>query len=133
MPVRMDQRAAIANALAAFGAHPLPDAATRLFAALGSKSDRRLPIHAPQEFIAHLGLHHVLSGRDREVLVQLQGLHLLSQISDAERSPPMDLFDSKTAVDASSFQSYLFFAAELPEGTYSRAFLSGVVGLGFGR
>lgn len=122
----VDQRDHIAAALTDFGTYPFPDAARRLLGTLGYKSDRSLLISSAQEFITKLDERKVLTNREREALSQLQSLHLLFQLTDAELSAHTELFDSKTAMDATRIHSYLFFAAELPAGTYTRTFLSGI-------
>ena len=126
MTERTDQRDAIAAALAAFAARPLAEAARGLFAALGYASDRRVPLATPQAFIGQFDAAGRLTDRERETLQRLASLHLLFQLTDAELTSTGDLFDDPAAVQATQIHSYLFFAAELPAGHYTRTDLSAV-------
>jgi len=126
MSDRSDQRETIISALKAFDNRPLADAARSLFATLGYQSDRRLPIATPAQFHAQLDPTGKLADRERESLDQLTSLHLLFQLSDTELTRQRDLLDPGNAVDSTHIYSYLFFAAELPPGPYTRAFLSNI-------
>ena len=126
MPERTDQRDAIAAALAAFAARPLADAARGLFAALGYASDRRVPLATPKAFLGQFDAAGRLTDRERETLQRLASLHLLFQFTDAELTSTGDLFDDPAAVQTTQIHSYLFFAAELPDGHYTRTDLSAV-------
>jgi len=126
MPERTDQRDAIAAALSAFAARPLAEAARGLFAALGYASDRRVPLATPKAFVGQFDAAGRLTDRERETLQRLASLHLLFQLTDAELTSTGDLFDDPAAVQATQIHSYLFFAAELPAGHYTRTDLSAV-------
>lgn len=127
MTARIDQRENIATALKTLEGGPLAEAGLRLFATLGYKSDRRIPIATPNQFCEQLDPHGKLMDRERETLDQLKSLNLLFQISDAELAAHSDMFDDAQAVQATKIESYLFFAAELPPGQYTRTALSALV------
>lgn len=126
MSDRTDQRDAIAAALKEFDTLALPKAATRLFAALGYASDRHIPIATPKAFFDQLDQGKKLTERERETLQRLTSFHLLFQLTDAELTSTGDLFDDPAAIQKSQIHSYLFFAAELPAGHYTRTDLSAV-------
>lgn len=126
MPAATDQREALIAALADFESYPFFEASRRFFATLGYQSDRRLPISTVRQFCDQLDPQNRLTDREREALGSLKSLHLLFQFTDAELAAHTDLFDNKTAADATRIHSYLFFAAELPAGSYTRSFLSGI-------
>jgi hypothetical protein len=127
MSDRSDQRETIIAALKAFDSQPLVEPARNLFATLGYQSDRRLPIATPAQFRAQLDPTNKLTDREREALDGLQSLHLLFQLSDAELTAHGDLFDDPSAVHTTKIESYLFFAADLPPGQYTRTALSTLV------
>ena len=118
-----DLRQQITAALKDFETYPLPEAATRLFATLGYRSNRTLPIASVADFCPEW--NHILTPREREALDQLTSLHFLFQLTDTELTMQRDLLDNGTAVDGTRIHSSLFFAAELPSDFSSRAFLSG--------
>src|SRR3989344_5433493 len=124
MTARTDQREDIAAALKALGSQPFAEAGRRLFATLGYKSDRRIPIATPKQFCEQLDPHAKLTDRERSELGQVKSLHLLFQIWDVELAAHADMFDDAKAVHATKIESYLFFAAELPPGQYTRTALS---------
>lgn len=126
MPAAADHRPAIATALADFDARPLPEAARRLFAVLGYESDRQVPVNNAQEFCDSFDSNGSLTAREREQLGHLTALHFLFQLTDAELTSHSDLFDDAGSVDNTRILSYLFFAVELPAGTPTRTFLSGI-------
>ena len=121
-----DLRQQISAALKDFETYPLPEAATRLFAMLGYKSDRTLPIASVADFCREWDQDHILTPREREALDQLTSLHFLFQLTDTELTMQRDLLDNGTALDGTRIHSYLFFAAELPSGLYTRTFLSSI-------
>jgi len=127
MAARTDQREDIAAALKGLESQPLAEASLRLFAALGYKSDRRIPIATPKQFCEQLDPHGKLTDRERESLQQFKSLYLLFQISDGELAAHADMFDDSNVVQATKIESYLFFAAELPPGHYTRTALSALV------
>jgi hypothetical protein len=127
MPERTDQREKLTTALAEFGNKPVTDAARHLFATLGYKSDRRLPITTPAQFRAQLDPTGRLTDRENATLGDLLSLHLLFQLSDAELTAHGDLFDDPSAVQTTKIESYLFFVADLPPGHYTRTTLSTLV------
>lgn len=127
MADRIDQRSAIASALGAFTDRPFPEAAANLFNALGYASERRLPISTVSQFLDSLDPNAKLTAREREGLQSLGSLHFLFQLTDAELTAQLDLFDDRSAVETAQIQSYVFLAAELPSGHYTRTALSTLV------
>ena len=83
-----------------FETYPLPEAATRLYATLGYRSDRTIPIASVAEFCREWDQDHILTPRERETLGQLTSLHFLFQLTDAELTLQRDLLDNGTGVDA---------------------------------
>ena len=122
-----DHREAIVAALKGFESQPLPVAARRLLAVLGYQSDRRLAIATPQQFCKQLDPQGRLTDRERESLSELESLHLLFQYSEAEFDAHPDMLDDGTQLDDTRIESYLFFAAELDPGQYTRTQLSALV------
>jgi adenine-specific DNA-methyltransferase len=122
----MDLRENIQSALADFQSLPLPDAARRLFGVLGYTSERTIPLRGVKDFLTTFDPQGKLTQKEKETLSNLSALHLLFQLSDAELTQQTGLFDSKTAIDGTLIQSYLFFAAELPDGRYNRTTLSNI-------
>ena len=127
MSARTDQREAIAATLKALEGQQLADAGRQLFATLGYESDRRIPIATPQQFREQLDPHTKLAAHERDALNQLKSLHLLFQLTNAELDVHSDMFDDAKAVHATKIESYLFFAAELPPGHYTRSALATLV------
>ncbi len=127
MPATIDQREAIAAALREFDGRPVADAARKLFATLGYSSDRRLPIASAKQFLAQLDPGGKLTDRERDTLDQLTSLHLLFQLTGIELDAHGDLLDDPKAVQTTKIESYLFFAADLPPGHYTRTALSTLV------
>jgi len=126
MSARTDQRENIVTALKGFSGLPLPDAARALFATLGYASERRIAVATPQQFCEELDPQGRLTSRERETLDRLTSLHFLFQLTDAELTSHGDLFDNPSAVQTTQIHSYVFFAAELPEGHYTRTDLSAI-------
>jgi hypothetical protein len=123
---RIDQRNAIASALSDFQSRALPESSRAFFAALGYKSERRLGIDTPRQFIADLDKEGVLTGREKETLLGLSSLYFLFQLTDQELGVQPDLFRDPSAVETTRIESYLFFAAELPEATPTRGVISAI-------
>lgn len=121
-----DLRLAIEQSLAAFASRPLPEAARALFGTLGYVSKRTVPLSGVHAFLARFDPKGTLPLRDHEALSALTNLHFLFQLTDAELSSQSDLFTDATAVEGTRIQSYLFFAAELPPGAYTRTALAAI-------
>ena len=100
-----DLRQQIAAALKDFETYPLPEAATRLFATLGYRSDRTLPIASVAGFCREWDQDRILTAREREALDQLTSLHFLFQLTDTELTMQRDLLDNGTAVDGTRIHS----------------------------
>jgi adenine-specific DNA-methyltransferase len=122
----IDKRDAIAVTLKGFEKLPLADAAKQLFATLGYSSDRHISISNPKQFCEQFDLSNKLSDRERDCIHRLSSLQLLFQLTDAELTANGDLFDDPKAVQKSQIHSYLFFAAELSEGHYTRTELAAI-------
>lgn len=127
MPERTDARKEIEDALKAFGEEKLPAAARRLFSTLGYASERHLPIATAEQFCQQLDSGNKLTDRQRESLQELKSLHFLFQLTGVELSTQQHLFDDPKEVHSTQIESYLFFAAELPPGQYTRTALSTLV------
>lgn len=127
MSERIDNRKSIEVALKAFGADSLPAAANGLLLRLGYASERKLPIATAKQFCEQLDPGNKLTEKQRESLLSLDSLHLLFQLTNAEILNQKGLFDDPAEVHASQIESYLFFAAELPQGQYTRTALSTIV------
>jgi hypothetical protein len=127
MADRIAQQESIVAALKACDGRPLAQAAQDLFAELGYASERRLPISTPQQFREQLDPHNTFTEKQAEQLETLDALHLLFQVTDTELTPQGELLDDPTKTDETRIKSYLFFAAELPAGPYTRTALSGLV------
>jgi len=128
MPDRIDQRDALAAVLKEFDGRPVTEVAKKFFATLGYDSNRRLPITTAKQFCAQLDPGRKLTERERESLDQLSSLHLLFQFTGGELDDHVgDLLDNGTGVEATRIESYLFFAADLPPGHYTRTALSTLV------
>ncbi len=127
MPDALDTRHAIVNALAGFGAKPLPEAALDLLATLGYRSERTVNLSTPAEFLSLLDQEKKTTDKDREALSAISELRLLFQLTDAELILQRELLDDPGAVQTTKIESYLFFAAELPPGHYTRTALSTLV------
>lgn len=127
MTATTDQRETTVSALRAFEDRFLADAARNLFATLGYQSDRRLPITTPQQFRGQLDPGGRLTARECEALDRLESLHLLLQLTDAELTLQRELLDDPNAVQTTKIESYVFSAAELLPGHYTRTALSTLV------
>jgi adenine-specific DNA-methyltransferase len=121
---RVDHRLKITDALRAFAAKPVPDAAKELLQVLGYASKRTLPISSPGQFLKELDPDNRLTERDRDAFAEITALRLLFQFTDAELTAQKDLFDRGTGVETTQIQSYLFFAVELSKGHYTRSVMS---------
>lgn len=127
MPDALDTKQAIANALTGFGTRPLAEAALDLFATIGYRSERTLVLSTPAEFLSLLDQQKKTTDKDHEALSQISELRLLFQLTDAELTLQRDLLDDPSAIQTAKIESYLFFAAELPPGAYTRTALSTLV------
>ena len=126
MSERGDFRSQIAEALAGFEKHSLADAARGLFNVLGYRSDRTLPLKSVAEFIDAFDPNRRINPTERALLNRLVSLRLLFQLTDAELTSQSDLLSDSGSVENTRIHSYLFFAVELPAGTYTRTALSSI-------
>lgn len=123
----VDLRAEIAKALAAFTNSALAEAASQLFEVLGYRSDRTLPIQSVAEFIDAFDPQNRVNATERAALDRLTSLRFLFQLTDTELTSQSDLLSDSGTVENTKIHSYLFFAAELPPGQYTRTVLSTLV------
>lgn len=127
MSARTDKREEIVAALKALRSEPLADSARRLLSALGYQSDRHIPIATPKQFREQLDPQGKLTDRESAALSQATTLQFLFQLTNAELDVHVDMFDDPKAVQPNTIESYLFFAAELAHGQYTRTALSTLV------
>ncbi|MBP7142517.1 MAG: N-6 DNA methylase [Opitutaceae bacterium] len=115
---------AIADALAAFTAKPLADAARAFFKVLGYASERRIDVGSVDAFCQRFDIEgrlaHPAALRD-----QWKSVHLLFQLTDEELTATRSLFQD-TTIQPGLLQSYLFFAIELTGKNYPRGKLTGI-------
>ncbi|MDW8310236.1 MAG: hypothetical protein RMK20_12760, partial [Verrucomicrobiales bacterium] len=104
------------------------DAALHFLTTLGYQSDRTLPIATPQQFLGQLDPHGRLTERERTALDRCTALHLLFQLTDSElKKQGIEIEDDSKKLQTTKIESYLFFAAELPPGHYTRTALATLV------
>jgi hypothetical protein len=116
-----DLRQQILAALRDFDTYPLPEAATRLFAALGYRSDRRLALRSePEAFVAQFDRPEAPLNRERALFAHWRSIDLLFQLTDDELSRQPSL----PGLDTASLKSYLFFALRLRDVDYPRGRLA---------
>jgi adenine-specific DNA-methyltransferase len=127
MPEPGDQKKSIEAALNEFASSSLVDASRQLFSTLGYQSRRRGSIKTVKQFREFLDPQEKLTDRECSALDRLKSLHLLFQLTDADLASQNDLFDDKSAIQETKIESYLFFAAELPPGQYTRTELATLV------
>ena len=115
MPSAADQREAIRDALAAFTAKPLRDAARDLFAVLGYRSDRTLAVGS----VAHFCSTYDAEGAHLERFQPVhnwRAIHLLFQLTSSDialgSGRQLEFLPSEPA-DLRQVESYLFLALEL--------------------
>lgn len=125
-----DLKARIQNALANFAHGDLLTNALDLFAALGYRSDKqvRLPDNTAKGFFAVFGVAEF--GDDRfnaanALTNRWRSIDLVLQLTDKEvnNAAQRSLFDSH-GIDRGNYQSYLIFAIELKDDSYSRGALA---------
>ncbi len=129
MATSTDLREDIQLALASCAKGNLMASAKTLFNALGYESERTAPWTLETFIELGSGTVKPLTNKDQADLRRLKSLHLLFQVGDQELSKHGDLFDSSHTIDAQRIQSYIFFAAELPHGTYTRGDLTTIARL----
>jgi hypothetical protein len=117
----------IQAALAAFRRKPLPEAATRLLAILGYRSERTVNFSdsKPQTFLdfVHANARNGYFNEAKALASDWISADLLFQLTDEELSGQTSLF-KETGVNAGLLQSYVFFAIELKDGDYARGKLT---------
>jgi hypothetical protein len=123
-----DIRQRIARALSGFPQHPLPDAASELFASLGYGSERRIRFPTLAACFAEFDRENkaakffteITTGKGSDaVLVQ----QLTSEEIAAGSGGQLSLLSSPK-LDTRQFESYLFFAVPLPDAHYTRTQLA---------
>lgn len=119
-----DIREEIRETLSALASPPLPEAATALFATLGYSSKRTLRLSSVKQFCDYWDKDGKLTAKERAALDRLYSLHFLFQLTDAEISFQKELGDDPNKLQPTRIHSYLFLAAELPAGDWSRTDLT---------
>ncbi len=124
-----DLRESITTALSDFAVQPLRVSAFAFFRTLGYQSDRSADWSLESFLELAAQSRRPLSTEDIKSLRQLTSLHLLFQLTDAEVSDVLSGQQSfpDSSVKETEMESYLFFAAELPAGPYTRTELSTLV------
>jgi len=120
----IENKIEIQEAIQNFASKPVLDAAIHFFNALGYKSDRSIAVNSVeafcQQFDPNDNLNHPNALKDH-----WKSIHLLFQITDAELSNQLSLFQDNS-VKASLLQSYIFFAIELSGKDYARGKLAAI-------
>jgi hypothetical protein len=127
---KLDTKQTIKQAIEQFGkpTQSLTKSSLGLFQALGYNTDRQSPLNAPtyQEFQNAYILSNLNSGKFSEERAQVkdwQYIDLLFQITSDELKDKCPGFTTQK-IDNTIIESYLFFALELSQDTYSRSALS---------
>jgi adenine-specific DNA-methyltransferase len=124
-----DLRESIQSALASCAKGSLANSAKALFNTLGYESDRTASWTLESFIELGASSGKPLTAKEQTEIRRLKSLDLIFQVGDAELSKHVDLFDSSNTVDAQRIQSYIFFAADLPHGTYTRGELTTIARL----
>ncbi|MFA7234922.1 MAG: transposase, partial [Terrimicrobiaceae bacterium] len=121
-----DLRSTIPEALSQFQTGPLKDAARRLLAELGYKSDKFLAGAGskPQDFLDDFVSGHAFD-QTKALVSEWKSADLLFQLTDQELSRETSLF-TDTSVQAGLLKSYVFIAIELKDGDYARGKFSAI-------
>ncbi|MCE5223345.1 hypothetical protein LLG10_04035, partial [bacterium] len=127
---KLDTKQSIKQAIEQFGKpnQTLTKSSLDLFQALGYNTDRQSPLNVPtyQEFQNAYILSNLNSGKFSEERAQTkdwQYIDLLFQITSDELKDQLPGFSTQK-VDDTIIESYLFFALELSQDTYTRSALS---------
>jgi len=119
-----DLRQQIPAVLLDFETYPLPEAATRLFAALGYRSERHLTLpQDPNAFLDQFDRPEAPLNHERVLFTHWQSVHLLFQLTDNDLTRERALF-AGNGLDTGLLKSYLFFAIRLRETDYPRGQLA---------
>ncbi|MXZ79921.1 MAG: hypothetical protein F4Z15_00800 [Gammaproteobacteria bacterium] len=120
-----DSRREISDALARFATGtPLGTCATALLKTLGYHSDRTLETGSVEEFLNDLDAHEKLTQKQLGMFQPWQAVEIVFQFTGEEiNQQQAGLFDINDFDDI-QIESFLFLAAELSEGEYSRTQLA---------
>ncbi len=119
-----DLRESIQLALADLATGSLAKSGKALFNTLGYESERTASWDLDEFLKIAANSSKPLTAKEEKEFRRIKSLHLIFQIGDAELSKHIDMFDSTTTVDTQRIQSYIFFAVDLPHGTYTRGELT---------
>ena len=119
-----DLRESIQTAIADLATGSLAKSGKALFNTLGYESERIASWDLDEFLKIAANSSKPLTAKEEKEFRRIKSLHLIFQIGDAELSKHIDMFDSTTTVDAQRIQSYIFFAVDLPHGTYTRGELT---------
>ncbi len=116
----------IVNALASCARGPLLAGATRLFAALGYESERRVDLDGVADFVTSFDRDGRLNPGNA-LLDDWKSVAMVFQLTGEEfkRRSQLTLFDA-AGFNASTYKSFLFFAIDLREQSYTRTQLAGI-------
>ncbi len=120
-----DVKNGLASALRQFEGGSLFHNAIGLFQTLGYNTERQNPLDQPT-YAGLVAEYPQLAERmnaDKARAADWKQVHLLFQLTEAEMNRQMGLFDAGR-VDNTIIESYLFFAVELSETTYTRTQLA---------
>ena len=115
-------REALTRALEAFANAPLREAAEGLFGALGYRSERTIDAGGVAGFIGWLDENRPLTDARRALFEDWRAAEIVFQVTRDEISGASGPLDS--AFDKGRIESFLFAAAELAGGAYTRAHLA---------
>ena len=126
MPDNKQIREQIEYALSQFARGALLPSALDMFAALGYHSDRRVPLspNTPDEFIVHFGTE--LFNNANALTAEWRSVDLVFQLTDdeIETAGQTRMFEEDRKFDRGRVKSYLVFAIELSQPSYSRTKLA---------
>ena len=119
---------AVRDALSALAVGSLSECAEGLLRVLGYDSDRTIDFESVEEFLAIVGAKDRLSADQLATFDRWQDMDIIFQVTDDEVTGQGGLFDSNLAgartVDRGVARSFLFLAADLEPGRFSRSDLT---------
>jgi len=121
----------IKSSLAAFDNKNLANSALSLFETLGYKSSKRLPLkpNSPENFLTTFVGSHTFN-KESALFAEWQSIDFIFQLTDDEinaaLNSPKKLFSSEGVYNGAAINSYLFFALDLKDTSYSRTALANI-------
>ena len=103
---------------------PLREGATALLGALGYRSRRTVEAGGVAEFRDRLHAARPLTDRQRALFEPWRAVEIVFQITDSEIGGERGLFDAAEGFDSGRAKSFLFVAADLEGGAYTRTHLA---------